>query len=82
MNSSKSMPTSKMKKQIDEFFKTSELFLCFRFNVYHVLSQEPSWNGLQGRISKDLISSLMSDREVRGFFCICGPSEFNQVTIK
>ncbi|CAL4137200.1 unnamed protein product, partial [Meganyctiphanes norvegica] len=55
------------------------------FTVVHVLSQaEQSWTGQKGRVSKELLISILppqKDPDTNMFACACGPSEFTKLSI-
>lgn len=62
--------------------------------LLNVLSQETSseWNGIKGRINKDLLNKYIisttvnndddDDDNYQQLYCICGPKEFNQITLE
>ena len=65
--------------------------------LLNVLSQETSlsseWNGLKGRINKDLLNEYIisttttinnddDNGDYQQLYCVCGPKEFNQITIE
>ena len=61
--------------------------------LLNVLSQETSseWNGIKGRINKDLLNKYIISTTVNNddnndnyqqLYCICGPKEFNQITLE
>jgi len=52
----------------------------FRLEVHHVLSQDPGWSGLKGRISANLLQDLLSENleDLGRMVCICGPLPFTE----
>ncbi|XP_041982394.1 cytochrome b5 reductase 4 isoform X3 [Aricia agestis] len=54
-----------------------------RFNVVHVLSNEPSWEGHRGRISTEILKEVI-DKETNSEYyiaCLCGPTEFTHTGV-
>ena len=54
-----------------------------RFHVVHVLSQDLNWGGIRGKVSKELLSTVLPDKREGGetLTCVCGPNAFTDATV-
>lgn len=61
------------------------IYFIFRFNVIHILSNaSESWTGHKGRISEKILCEIIQkERLAEGsqFACVCGPTEFTQISL-
>lgn len=61
------------KEQLENFSSAHE-----EVTVHHALSREPSWNGVKGRINREVLEGFVGSEKEEGISlaCICGPIPF------